>query len=233
MISINPVQSVNTTHFPIMPLTSEYASQSDKPIVFTDIYKEKINIAIWQRKLSLTIQDSVKNLLTITPDFHLEVITTPQEAFSNISKSFDGQFGVNNIDELKQDITELVDMFCCLFELKKVGIRMQSIDQAMCPKFHVDRVPCRLVTTYQGVATQWLPHEVVDHTKLGRGSNGKDDSVSGLYKNHSDIQQLNCADVALLKGALWQEDGDLGLVHRSPMPLINENRLLLTLDFVN
>lgn len=56
----------------------------------------------------------------------------------------------------------MVDMFCCLFELKRAGLRLTVLDRAMCPRFHVDRVPCRLVTTYLGAATEWLPHTVAD-----------------------------------------------------------------------
>jgi len=101
----------------------------------------------------------------------------------------------------------------------------------MCPKFHVDKVPCRLVTTYQGAATEWLPHQAVNREKLGAGSNGKADSESGLYKNQNDIQQLNCGEVALLKGESWQGNENAGLVHRSPSLAVDEHRLLLTLDF--
>ena len=135
--------------------------------------------------------------------------------------------------EVSENIAELVDMFCYLFELKEAAIRLKVLDQAMCPKFHVDRVPCRLVTTYQGIATEWLPHEVLDHTKLGWGSNGLADSESGLYQSESDIQQLGCGDVALLKGTLWEGNENAGLVHRSPVLPANEKRLILTLDFIS
>lgn len=64
-------------------------------------------------------------------------------------------------------------------------------------------------------------------------NNGKPDSQSGLYKNQHDIQQLSCGDVALLKGELWEGNQNAGLVHRSPSVDQGQNRLLLTLDFVN
>jgi len=87
------------------------------------------------------------------------------------------------------------------------------------------------VTTYHGVATQWLPNESVDRSKLGRGSNGQPDSVSGLYNDESDIQKMASGDVALLKGERWSGNENRGLVHRSPVTSSNETRLLLTLDF--
>ncbi len=87
-----------------------------------------------------------------------------------------------------------------------------------------------MVTTFQGSATEWLPHKVVDRSKLGHGSKGIPDEESGLFRNSGDIQQLNTGDVALLKGELWEDNEGAGLVHRSPSLMTGEQRLLLTLD---
>lgn len=211
-----------------MPKSYRHMAHDKHPTVFTDIYQSEINIAIWQRKLPVTLQNSVKTFLALNPTFQTKMILTPQDALSRVSESFN-----NNMVEVSENIAELVDMFCYLFELKEAAIRLKVLDQAMCPKFHVDRVPCRLVTTYQGIATEWLPHEVLDHAKLGWGSNGLADSESGLYQSESDIQQLGCGDVALLKGTLWEGNENAGLVHRSPVLPANEKRLILTLDFIS
>lgn len=101
----------------------------------------------------------------------------------------------------------------------------------MCPRFHVDKVPCRLITTYYGIATQWLPQYLVDRTKLGAGCSGKTDEDSGLLLEPNAIQQLEAGQVALLKGENWLNNQNAGLVHRSPQPGEGEKRLLLTLDF--
>lgn len=201
--------------------------QDNQPTILSDIYQPEINIAIWQRENPATLQYSVKEFLVLNPTFKKEMILTPQDALLRIRESFN-----NNMTEISEDIAKLVDMFCYLFELKQVGMRLKVLDQAMCPKFHVDKVPCRLVTTYQGTATQWLPHELVDQTKLGWGCNGLPDNESGLYQSEIDIQQLNCGDVALLKGTLWEGNENAGLVHRSPELIANEKRLILTLDFM-
>jgi hypothetical protein len=111
----------------------------------------------------------------------------------------------------------------------------------MCPRFHVDKVPCRLVTTYHGIATEWLPHHCVNRSKLGAGNAGKSDEQSGLFQHPNNIHQLHQGEVALLKGESWEGNEGAGLVHRSPsMPVtqnsalkntFSERRLLLTLDF--
>ena len=136
-------------------------------------------------------------------------------------------------NEICQHITLLVDMFCTLFDLKEAGLRLKLLDSPMCPKFHVDKVPCRLVTTFYGSATEWLPHSAVNRTKLGAGSIGLQDDSSGIMQHASDIQQLSSGDVALLKGESWHNNELAGLVHRSPVLTQHERRLLLTLDFAN
>ena len=122
-------------------------------------------------------------------------------------------------------------MFCFLFDLKEAALRIKVLEEAMCPLFHVDCVPCRLVTTYYGAGTQWLLNDAVDRSKLGAGANGKPDDLSGKYKDPSLIQQMNHADVALLKGERWHGNEGKGLVHRSPKLSHPNKRLLVTIDF--
>ena len=209
------------------PKKERRLSQGEDPIVLTDIYNEGINIVTWHRDLPASLQSSVQKFLASNPGFEATMTVSPK----NVSASISEAFGDVEQPDLVEDISELVHMFCDLFQLSNVGLRLSALDKAMCPKFHVDRIPCRLVTTYQGIATEWLPHAVVDRTKLGTGSNGLSDSESGLYPSESDIQQLACGDVALLKGEHWYDNEKAGLVHRSPSLPNGGCRLLLTLDF--
>lgn len=135
--------------------------------------------------------------------------------------------------ELCEYIGLLVDMFSTLFEQERVGIRLNLVGHAMCPKFHVDNVPCRLVTTFLGPATEWLNNDSIDRSKLGAGSLGLTDEASGIYQDETDINCLKSGDVAILKGEGWFNNELGGLVHRSPALTNNQKRLVLTLDFSN
>jgi len=225
------MNSLNSTlQEPEHTLLQRCGVESDQPDVLTDIYREDTNIVVWQRNLSSELTQTVDQFLAANPSFQSSMTLSPENAVVHIHDALG-----NSPDtvELSENIAELVDMFCCLFELKHAGLRLTVLDRAMCPKFHVDRVPCRLVTTFLGSATQWLPHHTVDRTKLGIGSNGLPDESSGLIQSVDDIRQLKAGDVALLKGEMWEGNENAGLVHRSPAVLANERRLLLTLDFVN
>ena len=198
--------------------------------LLTDIYRDDTNIVVWQRDITDALIQATNHIAEAMPKLQTSCTVTPENALAAVSDVL----GASRLAApLGHDIAQLVDMFCCLFDLKRAGLRLATLDRAMCPRFHIDRVPCRLVTTYQGEATQWLPHHVVDRSKLGTGNQGKPDECSGLFKETADIKQLRRGDVALLKGELWQGNENAGLVHRSPQLECNSRRLLLTLDFAN
>jgi len=220
--------NVSTVESTIQPISPKSLSQGEDPIIFGDIYREEINIVVWKRDLSMELQKTVTEFLLDKPNFQTSLSVTP----GNVSSSLHKVMGATERPMLVDDIAQIVDIFCYLHETSGVGLRLSSLDRAMCPKFHVDRIPCRLVTTYQGVATEWLAHGAVDRTKLGMGSGGLPDNESGLYQHPSDIQQLHCGDVALLKGETWFNNENAGLVHRSPTVARGQKRLLLTLDFL-
>jgi len=198
--------------------------------VLTDIYQEDTNMVVWKRDLAKNLEQAADAIIESNPTLEELLVVSPEKAFDSVKKVLGSS---QEAEVLAEDIAHLVDMFCCLFDLKRGALRMTVLDRAMCPRFHVDRVPCRLVTTYQGIATEWLPHNIADRSKLGTGNMGKPDELSGLFDNLSDIQQLNSGDVGLMKGELWHNNEGAGLIHRSPQVPNNTRRLLLTLDFMD
>ncbi len=195
--------------------------------VLGSIYEQEVNIAIWERPLPASLSEVVDQLLKAKPSLQFAITLNPSRAREILL----GEFGSARYALLADDIAQLIDMFCCLFELKRAGLRLRVLDKAMCPRFHVDRVPCRLVSTYTGTATEWLEHQDVNRHYLSKGAMGLSDEVSGLYDDTGSIQRLHPGDVALLKGESWEGNENCGLVHRSPMLSGREQRLLLTLDF--
>ena len=207
-----------------------FASIGDHASVLTDIYQEEVNLAIWKNELSHEIKKNVENIVQELVQLNVMLTSTPSQVVKHLVE-FTPDLTKSNA--FCEHIALLVDMFCTLFELKQVGLRLMIIDKAMCPKFHVDRVPCRLITTFSGVATEWIPHHKVDRSKLGASSSGIPDDKSGILQNPEDIQRLITGDIALLKGEGWYNNENCGAVHRSPAISKNEKRLLLSLDFMD
>lgn len=206
------------------------SSTSVEPIVLTDIYNDECNIAIWQRQLDDTFLASLNNYVQ-----NGGKITAARQLSSDSAEAYIRTLADEQpfAPQLHAYIAELVDMFICLFEANTVGFRLSTLDKAMCPRFHVDRVPCRLVTTFVGSGSQWLEHKDANRDKLGHKSGTLTDEKSGLYRTAQDIQTLETGDVAILKGELWHGNENAGIVHRSPPVSRSQPRIVMTLDLVD
>ncbi|MBY4677333.1 DUF1826 domain-containing protein [Marinobacterium arenosum] len=191
--------------------------QADNVEVLTRIYRPDCNLAVWQRSSSERIHCYVRHLADINSQLNLRTLLGLGDVAAELSARLPQH---PDRQPLIDDIHQLVDMFSCLFELPRVGLRLALLRQAMCPKFHVDRVPCRLVTTYCGPASQWLTEPTGDSPRIPP-------------QQPEQWQQLAAGDVALLKGDGWYGNDGRGIVHRSPAVLAGQCRLFLSLDFAN
>lgn len=197
----------------------------------TEIYQPDVNLCVVNRTLDEEINHFVKALFAA--QLHVSVVESLNVETFDFAKLLPQAKNLRGYAQFHQDIEHLVSIFCELFELQTVGLRLQLLKNAMCPKFHVDHVPCRLVCTYGGLGTEWLNDCYVDRSKLGAGSNGLSDDKSGLIRADLDvINTMPAGAIGLLKGSKWEGNEQNGAVHRSPK--VTENlpyRLLLTLDF--
>ena len=194
----------------------------------TRIYEEQINLVALERELTTEVTEFCRQLAKSKPNFNLRSAIPHEASIDSLNSTLPdlpGKF------EFVEDLALLIDMYACLFDLGEVGLRMQVLNRAMCPRFHTDKLGCRLVTTYLGTGTEWLPNHGLDRTKLGRGSNGLPDADTGLYLTESCIRQVTAGDIVLLKGEGWHGNEDFGAVHRSPAVEAGENRVVVTMDF--
>ena len=136
-------------------------------------------------------------------------------------------------DALLQDMAYLLDMYAELIGCPQVGMRLEVLDRAMCPRFHVDRTGVRMLCTYYGQGTEWLSEEAANRSKLGRLAQGMPDETSGLIRNPAAIRQAAPFALLLLKGTQWQGNDGRGAIHRSPAPdPLEPCRVLLALDAI-
>jgi hypothetical protein len=214
-LAINKTESIN--HI-------KYASDT---IDLADIYDQFVNLVVWQRQLNAAITEDVSALLNTHTSFAFRAVLKPSEVHEWLRGSLKQQA----YTALENDIASIAEIFADLFDLSHVGLRLELLNKTMCPRFHVDKLMCRLVSTYAGNTTQWLTEDNVDRTKLGAGANGLPDETSGIYINEEAIQQASPGDVLLMKGQAWPNSSLPALVHRSPSASALSPRLLLGIDF--
>ena len=118
-------------------------------------------------------------------------------------------------------IAELVDIFATLFGLEQVGLRLSSRNAPMCPKFHIDYVPVRLIHSLYGDSCQWVEDPLFLQTE------NKTNECLAVLEQAVEIKQAPPGAVMLMKGSKWKE-GTSPVIHRSPQH--TKARVVMTLD---
>lgn len=198
----------------------------DSPLVLGDIFATHTSVAIWTRAKQQAVSQYFAKAYTslelgINGVFE---INTLRVELTKLLPAYNGR------DAAVDDIYLLSDMLTCLFNCDAVGLRMVALNKAMCPSFHIDNIPVRLVSTYLGSGTEWLPLEALSDQASKQNTEPCLKTAFGKYYQASAIQQMQSFDVALLKGKAWQDHEHLGAVHRSCHLAKDEKRVLLTLD---
>jgi hypothetical protein len=200
--------------------------QGETPQVLTRVLNDGVNLAVWQRQLPAHIADFGRLLLSLNePLAESLVLELPSDDTEpNLHGLASGFSDLEGYEGFIADVSWLISAFACLLGAKRVGLRLRVLDKAMCPRFHVDHVPVRLITTYCGIGSQWLKEGAMDRRQLGKAEIEPQDN--------SLIEQIASGEVALLKGEKWHGNEGFGLIHRSPQLAPGERRLILTLDWL-
>ena len=208
------------------PLLTRQQHQGVTPQTLTRILEDQINLAVWQRQLPVHIADFAQLVLSLNEPLteSLCVELPDEDAEPDLAGLAAGLRDLQGFEGFVSDLKWLISAFACLLGARRIGVRLRVLDKAMCPRFHVDHVPVRLITTYAGIGSQWLEEGAMDRLQLGQADAEPQGAAS--------IRQLNSGDVALLKGEKWHGNEGFGLIHRSPQPAPGERRLLLTLDWL-
>ena len=199
------------------------AASASEPIGLTRIFDPEIQLAAWRRPVDPVIADWLEaHLDDLGAGFRQTL--APGEA-PDLSRLPAGA----GREALADDLQLLAEMLGELLDARTIGIRLEVIRQAMCPRLHVDRVGIRMLCTYRGPGTEWVDDAYVDRRFLGAGANGQPDASSGRRLPGHRIESIDPFHVALLKGSLWQGNAGRGIVHRSPA-VPQPPRVLVALD---
>lgn len=200
----------------VLPAPDGLARRQD-PLVLADIMQDPVRVALWDRPSPVdpdVVALACRQRLAIRTWVNIETLTPTLEELLP-----DTAYG-----PLREDLALLADMTACLFGLDGVGLRVTALTKPMCPRFHVDRILVRLLCTYGGPGSEWLPAPSVPTGLLVPGA-----SQEGRVEAAA-IQRLEPGQVALFKGESWDEQPGNGVVHRSPPVASGGERLLVTLD---
>jgi Protein of unknown function (DUF1826) len=175
------------------------------PDVLAAIHRPSINFTVWERTLAPALVADLAALdLCCARDvrFTAALSELPIMLASALAES--GWHGA----ALTADVLALAQHFAGVMACPAIELRLDVVTDDACRKFHADYVTARLVTTFLGPGTDWLP-------------DGADISTPP--------QRLDAGAVALFKGRSWPTDNPI--IHRSP-PIAGtgQRRVVLVLN---
>ncbi|EKT4559933.1 DUF1826 domain-containing protein [Pseudomonas putida] len=192
----------------------------ETPLVLTDVLQDGVNLAVWRRRLPPQLEDFAELVVSLgQPLSDQWVIDVDEQQMPVLSDLLREAADLQGYEAFVADVAWLVAAYTCLVGARRVGLRLRVLTGPMCPRFHVDNVPLRLLTTYAGPGSEWLREQESPRGEL---------HTAQVPVNN--IQKLHVGEVAVLKGEKWQGNEGAGLVHRSPSG--QQGRLLLSLDWL-
>ena len=129
---------------------------------------------------------------------------------------------------LRDDVASLLARFAALSRVAEARVFFGVIRDDQCTKFHVDAVSLRLVTTYLGPGTEWVPDEAVDRRALGRMIRCPAEANAAIVPVTSAVRRAKAGHVLVLKGSRHESAAGGGAVHRSP-PIASRGALRVAL----
>lgn len=184
-----------------------------------------ITLALWTRRLPSNVARFARLCLDLA-DLHIgfeaeagHVGETLVEAMGDLSHHRDAPAWI-------ADVRQLARLFAWATAARRLHVHVETLSHDACKLFHIDNVRCRLITTYAGPGTEWLPDSGVTRDGLGRGDNDL------VCRPGARPRSLRAGWVGLFKGERLPVMQGRGIVHRSaPIRAAGRRRLVLKIGY--
>ena len=121
-----------------------------------------------------------------------------------------------------EDMAKISKIYCDILNTNTICFSLET--SRSCKRFHIDNVPVRLLVTYYGTGTEWVPSNACDYSAYYDGKNNNE-----IIKDASAIKFMNTWDIGIFKGNKFTGIAK-GILHRTPDNAINCPSLLMRLD---
>lgn len=193
------------------------------------IGRDDLNLVIWNRADAPNLAEmaaSLPDARDVDPTAErarLNAASLVRDCDAYVSALFEGRD--ETLKAVKDDLALLTRIMFRATRTSAVHVRLERLLHDGCKFFHSDIVGIRLLCSYAGEGTQWLPDYAVNRLALGSKSNDR------ICSDRAAIGSLQRGAVGLFKGDRWPGNAGRGVVHRSPpVQSDHEARVLLCLD---
>ncbi len=194
------------------------------PDVLLEVRRPGVNVVVWQRPFGALLGRRLEPL------------------FRSLGVGFDGPTSGRGADverlvsalpasperdALAGDLAALVARFTALCGVKRPHAHLEVLEDDGCRRFHCDYVGLRLLTTYFGPGTEWLPDDAVVREALAPSEVSPGEANGAIVRDRAGIRRARPGDVLVLKGESWPGNAGRGAVHRSPPVAATGSRRLV------
>ena len=116
-----------------------------------------------------------------------------------------------------EDMAQVCLLFCEVEQSDRIQMWLGS--KRGCRRYHIDNVPRRLLVTYDGKGTEWLPDHAADRDAFSKGEPNEK-----IVRDYSARRFMSEWDISIFRG------GASGLLHRTPDDALNGHSILMRLD---
>ena len=171
-----------------------------------------VNLALWERTVPTALEHYLDHCIpTELPDTRFGcrgdqiADAIRDEVHACADDPLGRQLLVADLVQLGSDYARLVDS-------GRLSVRIERIDTDLCTKYHCDASGLRLLSTYRGPGTCWVPNNAVRRDRMGQYGDNLD-----IVPDPTLVQQFPRFAVGLLKGeGAGKGHHDPAIVHRSP-----------------
>ncbi len=187
--------------------------------------RDKALLSIVERDVPEEANKFFKNLL-LKP-FNINQKVYKKSSFDDIKRILDKTIKKkieDNIfyNEWIKDMAKVSVIFCNILKTESIILSLES--SRSCKRYHIDNVPMRLLVTYYGKGTEWLPSHACDYSAYYNGEKNEK-----IVKDTKQVKFVEPWDIAIFKGQQFQGVNN-GILHRTPNVAQTSVSLLMRLD---
>lgn len=198
------------------PRLSAGAACSAWPEVLMEIARPELNLAIWDRRTTAPVNRYLSRLTA-----HGSFVVTAEGDIGAVLDAVAAQLPIGVVPDFMLDVQTLSVAFAAIARTgDAVRLRLEATVEQTCPRWHADAVGLRLLCTYRGPGTEFLP--LAGGAATARGL--EPEAAAPCPR-----ARIPTGAIAILKGELHAPG--MGCIHRSPpAAATGKPRLLLCLD---
>lgn len=183
---------------------------SAEPSVFGAVRAADVTLVSWERRLPAELPAALAAWADRQPDDY---------GYQGPPASVNLADATRGLPEpmrswLTDDLRGLLWRFVEVTGTDRVRLSLGVERTDKCRKFHVDHLRFRMITTYLGPGTEWVPGSAVNHEAMGHPSDCPCDANKDIVRDAEAVRHARAGDVLVMRGT--QNAREEGAVHRSP-----------------